>query len=107
MAADRDLSFGFVGVIVGEGIAFFYSAEAGGHSCGEEQCLGQRCLPRTSVADERHVADVVSRVFLHSNVNSFQSLVCAGDSTARGRRPDGHGQCCQENVHPLKRGRVG
>ena len=68
-------------MVVGEGVPLFDLAEAGCPSGGEEHCLGERGLPRPSVADEGHVADVVRRVFLHIRVESSSWFTRAIDGS--------------------------
>ena len=62
---DGDLAFDLIGVIVGEGITLFYSAEACRAPGGEEHRFSNRRLPRTSMADKGQVPDVVGCELFH------------------------------------------
>ncbi len=67
---DGDLTFDLIGVVIGEGITLFYPAEARRAPGGEEGRFSGRRLPRTSVADQGQVPDVVGREFFHVGCGS-------------------------------------
>src|SRR5581483_7879671 len=61
----RDVPALLLGVEVRDGVAVLDPPHPVDRSRAEEQRLGQRRLPRTAVADERHVADLGRRERLH------------------------------------------
>ena len=60
----RDPASLLVGVVVGDGVAVLDGAHPGDRAGGEEHRLEERGLPRPTVADQQHVADVLRVVGL-------------------------------------------